>query len=202
MSAFDKNQVKEQIDTILIHSDGSLQIELQHTGYFELLPNWVYLCNGLYGIISLYAYLSKEGGFIITDREVQIEALWTYEISTEKILWRAVKKGFITQSEADEFSENLFEQLDTKKISGFHPSPLREKMCAEDVRVNPYVSMTEIAWEKKISRPSYLIQNWMRSNATIEYLRMWEKIYNPQFQESSCDELIHTVHTTGTTLTP
>ena len=55
------------------------------------------------------------------------------------------KKGFITQSEADEFSENLFEQLDTKKISGFHPSPLREKMCAEDVRVNPYVSMTEIA---------------------------------------------------------
>ena len=75
-------------------------------------------------------------------------------------------------------------------------------MCAEDVRVNPYVSMTEIAWEKKISSPSYLIQNWMRSNATIEYLRMWEKIYNPQFQESSCDELIHTVHTTGTTLTP
>lgn len=133
---------------------------------------------------------------------MQIEALWTYEISTEKILWRAVKKGFITQSEADEFSENLFEQLDTKKISGFHPSPLREKMCAEDVRVNPYVSMTEIAWEKKISSPSYLIQNWMRSNATIEYLRMWEKIYNPQFQESSCDELIHTVHTTGTTLTP
>ena len=39
MSAFDENQVKEQIDTILIHPDGSLQIELQHTGYFELLPN-------------------------------------------------------------------------------------------------------------------------------------------------------------------
>ena len=39
MSAFDENQVKEQIDTILIHSDGSLQIELQHTEYFELLPN-------------------------------------------------------------------------------------------------------------------------------------------------------------------
>ena len=39
MSAFDENQVKEQLDTILIHSDGSLQIELQHTEYFELLPN-------------------------------------------------------------------------------------------------------------------------------------------------------------------
>lgn len=138
----------------------------------------------------------------MTDREAQIEALWTYEISTEKILRRAVKKGFISQAEADNFSEKLFEQLDTQKIPGFRPSPLKEKMCAEDVRVNPYVSMTEIAREKKTSSPSYLIQSWMRSNTTIEYLRMWEKIYNPQFQEDACDELVHMVHTTSTTLTP
>ena len=138
----------------------------------------------------------------MTDREAQIEAFWTYEISTEKILRRAVKKGFITQAEADEFSEKLFEQLDTRKVPGFLPSPLGEKMCAEDVRVNPYVSMTEIAKEKKTSSPSYLIQSWMRSNTTIEYLRMWEKIYNPQFQEDAYDDLIHTVHTTSTTLTP
>lgn len=138
----------------------------------------------------------------MTDREAQIEALWTYEISTEKILRRAVKKGFISQTEADEFSEKLFEQLDTKKIPGFLPSPLGDKMRAEDVRVNPYVSMTEIARGKNTSSPSYLIQSWMRSNTTIEYLRMWEKIYNPQFQENACDELIHMVHTTSTTLTP
>ncbi|WOC76441.1 hypothetical protein RX717_05520 [Intestinibacillus sp. NTUH-41-i26] len=55
----------------------------------------------------------------MTDREAQIEALWIYEISTEKVLRRAVKKGFITQAEADEFSEKLFEQLDTKKIRAF-----------------------------------------------------------------------------------
>ena len=138
----------------------------------------------------------------MTSREAQIEALWTYEISTEKILRRSVKKGFLSQAEADELSEKLFEQLNTKKIPGFLPSPLGEKMRAEDVRVNPYVSMTEIAREKKMSSPSYLIQSWMRSNTTIAYLRMWEKIYNPQFQEAACDDLIHTVHTTGTTLTP
>lgn len=137
----------------------------------------------------------------MTDREAQIEALWTYEISTEKILRRAVKKGFISQAEADEFSKKLFVQLDAKKIPGFLPSPLGEKMRAEDIRVNPYVSMTEIAREKKTSSPSYLIQSWIRSNTTIEYLRMWEKIYNSQFQESACDELIHMVHTTSTTLT-
>lgn len=42
----------------------------------------------------------------------------------------------------------------------------------------------------------------MRSNTTVEYLRMWEKVYNPGFQEDTCNELLHTVHTTGTTLTP
>ena len=138
----------------------------------------------------------------MTEREAQIEALWTYEISTEKILRRAVKKGFITQAEADEFSEKLFEQLDTKNIPGFLPTTLGEKMQAEQVNVNPYVSLTEIAKEKKSSSPGYLIQSWMRSNATIEYLRMWEKIYNPRFQEVTCDELIHTIKTTSTTLTP
>lgn len=138
----------------------------------------------------------------MTDREAQIEALWTYEISTEKILKRSVKKGFITQEEADDFSEKLFEQLDTDKIPGFRLSPLGEKMRVEDVRVNPYVSLTDLAREKGTSSPSYLIQSWLRSNTTIEYLRMWEKIYNPKFREDACNELIHTVRTTSTTLTP
>ena len=101
------------------------------------------------------------GVFAITDREAQIEALWTYEISTEKVLKRAVKKGFITQEEADEFSERLFEQLNTDHIPGFRPSHLGEKMRMEDIRVNPYVSLTEIAREKKSSSPSYLIQSWL-----------------------------------------
>ena len=65
----------------------------------------------------------------MTERETQIEALWTYEISTEKVLRRAVKKGFITQAEADEFSEKLFEQLNTKKFLDFFHRHL-EKKCA------------------------------------------------------------------------
>ena len=45
-------------------------------------------------------------------------------------------------------------------------------MRAEDIHVNSYVSLTEIAREKKSSSPSYLIQRWLRSTTTIEYLRM------------------------------
>lgn len=138
----------------------------------------------------------------VTEREAQIEALWTYEVATEKVLKRSVKKGCITQEEVDEFSEKLFAQLNTDNIPGFRPSSLGEKMRMEDIRVNPYVSLTEIAREKKSSSPSYLIQSWLRSTTTIEYLRMWEKIYNPKFQEDACEQLIETVHKTSTTMTP
>ena len=138
----------------------------------------------------------------MTDREAQIEALWTYEISKEKVLKRLVKKEIMTQAEADDLSERMLEQLDTDKIPGFRLSPLGEKMRTNGSCLNPYVSLTEIAKEKKTSSPSYLIQSWMRSSTTVEYLRMWEKTYNPKLQDNACDELIHTVHTTGTTLTP
>lgn len=129
--------------------------------------------------------------------------MWTYEVSTEKVLQRAVKKGFITQEEADEFSKRLFEQLNTDHIPGFRLSHLGEKMRMKDIRVNPYVSLTEIAREKKSSSPRYLIQSWLRSSTTIEYLRMWEKIYNNlRFQEYACDQLIEEVLKTSTTMTP
>ena len=109
----------------------------------------------------------------MTEREAQIEALWTQEISHEKVLKRGVKKGYITQAEADGFSEKLFEQLNLQKIPGFRLSSLGEKMRTEGSCLNAYVSLTEIAKEKKISSPSYLIQSWMRNNTTVKYLRMW-----------------------------
>lgn len=51
------------------------------------------------------------------------------------------KERIYYPGEADEFSKKLFEQLDIQKIPGFLPSPLGEKMYAEDVRVNPYAPL-------------------------------------------------------------
>ena len=39
MDTFEEQQIKDQVDTILIQSDSSLQIELHHAEYFKLLPN-------------------------------------------------------------------------------------------------------------------------------------------------------------------
>ncbi len=88
----------------------------------------------------------------MTEREAQIEALWTYEISKEKVLKRLVKKGIMSQTEIDELSDRMLERLDTDKIPGFRLSPLGEKMRTNGSCLNPYISLTEIAKGKKTSR--------------------------------------------------
>ncbi len=43
-----------------------------------------------------------------------------------------------------------------------------------------YVSITDIA-KFKTNEPNTVIGNWMRNRNTIEYLGMWEYLYNPDF---------------------
>ena len=85
------------------------------------------------GGFNPYTRFCCEWGMYNDGTRSTIEALWTYEIATEKVLWRSVKKGYITKEEADEFSEMLFEQLNTDNIPGFRLSHLDEKMQAEDI---------------------------------------------------------------------
>ena len=139
----------------------------------------------------------------MTDKEAQAEALWTYAISQEKILRQFVKRGVIAQEDANWMSDQLYEQLDLDDVPGFRISKLGEMMRSEYVTPHEFVSLTEIAREKQTGTPSYLIQSWLRSRNTTDYLKMWEKAHgNPKFQEAICDDLIAKVHSTGMTLTP
>ena len=44
-----------------------------------------------------------------------------------------------------------------------------------------YISLTDIAKYHNPELPGYVIQNWMRNRSTIEFLGLWEKLNNPQF---------------------
>ena len=48
------------------------------------------------------------------------------------------------------------------------------------VNENDYISLTDIARHKS-EDPTAVIGNWMRNRNTIEYLGIWESLYNPQF---------------------
>ena len=45
-----------------------------------------------------------------------------------------------------------------------------------------YISLTDIA-KYKSDEPNTVIGNWMRNRNTIEYLGIWESLYNPHFNQ-------------------
>ena len=44
-----------------------------------------------------------------------------------------------------------------------------------------YICMTDIARMKNAIDPNGVIANWMRNRNTIEFLGIWETLYNPNF---------------------
>jgi hypothetical protein len=47
-----------------------------------------------------------------------------------------------------------------------------------------FVSLTDIA-KRENDDPNAVVQNWMRNRGTIEYLGLWETIYNPNFDSAA-----------------
>ena len=52
---------------------------------------------------------------------------------------------------------------------------------------NDYICLTDMARYKDKQRTDYIIQNWLRSRSTIEYLGVWEQLHNPNFNPIEFD---------------
>ena len=46
---------------------------------------------------------------------------------------------------------------------------------------NDFLSLTDIAKYKNVDFPGDIIQNWMRNRSTVEFLGLWERLFNPNF---------------------
>lgn len=57
-----------------------------------------------------------------------------------------------------------------------------------DDNTNDYISLTDIAKRKNPEFPADVIKNWLRLRSTIEYLGVWEKLYNPSFKLVEFDQ--------------
>jgi len=47
-----------------------------------------------------------------------------------------------------------------------------------------YISVTDIARYRNAEHTDDLIRNWLRNRNTIEFLGVWERLNNPDFQTS------------------
>ena len=45
-----------------------------------------------------------------------------------------------------------------------------------------YISLTDIAKYRNTVEPFSVINNWMRSKSTIDFIGLWEKLNNPSFK--------------------
>ena len=55
-----------------------------------------------------------------------------------------------------------------------------------DQQGESFISLTDIA-KKKGNRHEVVIQNWMRNQSTMNFLRVWETMYNPDFKYIESD---------------
>lgn len=65
-----------------------------------------------------------------------------------------------------------------------------------------YISLTNIARYKDSKRSDYILQNWMRNRSTIEFLGLWEKLHNQNFNSIEFDGFKNEAGANSFSLTP
>lgn len=69
------------------------------------------------------------------------------------------------------------------------------------VNGNDYISLTDLARHKS-DEPNAVIANWLRNRNTIEYLGIWEQLYNPNFKPTELEGFRRQSGLNAVTLSP
>jgi len=72
----------------------------------------------------------------------------------------------------------------------------------QTINESDFISLTDIARYKDKNRTNYIIQNWMRTRSTIEFIGLWEKINNPNFKGVEFDAFKSEAGSNSFSLTP
>lgn len=67
---------------------------------------------------------------------------------------------------------------------------------------NDFISLTDMAKFKNADDPRYVIQNWMKTRFTVDFLGVWEQIYNKNFNRVEFDTFKLEVGTNAFVMTP
>ena len=65
-----------------------------------------------------------------------------------------------------------------------------------------YISLTDIAKYKNSDDPRFVVQNWMKTRYTVDFLGIWEVINNPDFNRVEFDTFRNEAGTNAFVLTP
>lgn len=65
-----------------------------------------------------------------------------------------------------------------------------------------FISLTDMARYRDAKRTNYIVQNWMRTRNTIEFIGLWEQFHNPNFKRIEFDAFMNEAGANSFTLTP
>lgn len=74
---------------------------------------------------------------------------------------------------------------------------MNEPLFQED-----YLCLTDLARKKNPHEPKDVVKNWLRLRSTIEFLGLWEQLYNPNFKGVEFDTFKNEAGSNAFTLTP
>ncbi len=133
--------------------------------------------------------------------ELYTRLAFQYESSIDSLLARQIIDTNLAITSREKFYDSLNEEKlrTSKKIRDYHETM---RLYMRLMTCNDMVSLTELAKQYSEESPGYVIQSWMRSRNTLEFLRQWENDMNAEFDDRACEELIHQGHTTSLTITP
>jgi hypothetical protein len=79
---------------------------------------------------------------------------------------------------------------------------LSSTVSVKQIDEQDYISLTDIARYKDAEHTDDLIRNWLRNRNTIEFLGIWEQLYNPGFNPVEFDGIRKQAGLNSFTLTP
>lgn len=138
-------------------------------------------------------------------RATKTELLWAYALTREAFLKRVDEKYELRPDEWEDIRDSLFDKMVKGDSPIYEPKMnvyLEQTVCKYLHPTDDFLSLTNIARRFNSENPSYLIQSWLRSRNTIEFLGEWERNNNDNFDEKTFYKLLIDVRSPSYTLTP
>ena len=66
-------------------------------------------------------------------------------------------------------------------VKNKHMTVLKETVRVQSIQKEDFISLTDIVKCRNADDPRFIIQNWMCTRSTMEFLGIWEHLNNPGF---------------------
>ena len=139
--------------------------------------------------------------------EEELSELYTrLALQFDSVLGTLVSKNLVFPDFVPGIRKDFYDSLNEEKSKDFERIFTYTQIIRRYIRANANsgsISLTQLAKKYSEESPGYVIQSWMRSRNTLDFLRQWELEQNAEFDDQACAELIHQGHhTTSLTITP